>query len=87
MPKEEIWLKLGGDKGGGSFKMMLEVANIANPNSRRDTSVICVYESSDTAPNLHIALEKYKEQVESISNTSWRYALINSNTFFKRKTK
>ncbi|XP_033641218.1 uncharacterized protein LOC117301380 [Asterias rubens] len=72
MPKEEIWLKLGGDKGGGSFKMMLEVANIANPNSRRDTSVICVYESSDTAPNLHIALEKYKEQVESISNTSWR---------------
>ena len=25
IPREEVWVKLGGDKGGGSFKMSFQV--------------------------------------------------------------
>ena len=31
IPEDEIWLKIGGDKGGESFKMSLQIANLANP--------------------------------------------------------
>ena len=69
---DEIWIKLGGDKGGGSFKLMLQVANVDNPNSRRNTSVICVFAASETAANLHIGIAHYKTQVEALSTTTWR---------------
>ena len=26
IPRDEIWVKLGGDKGGGSFKMSFQVS-------------------------------------------------------------
>ncbi len=28
IPKDEIWVKLGGDKGGGSFKMNYQLLNV-----------------------------------------------------------
>jgi hypothetical protein len=31
-PDNEIWIKIGGDHGGGSFKMCIQIANILNPN-------------------------------------------------------
>ena len=27
IPQDEIWIKIGGDKGGGSFKMNFQIAN------------------------------------------------------------
>ena len=33
----EIHVKIGGDHGGGSFKMSLQIVNTANPNSKDNT--------------------------------------------------
>ena len=71
-PTDDIWLKLGGDKGGGSFKFMLEIANTKCPNSKRNTIVLCAFEATDTAVNLHMALDRYKMEVDSISRMTWR---------------
>ena len=27
MPPREVWLKIGGDKGGGTFKMNFQIVN------------------------------------------------------------
>ena len=37
LPKNEIWVKVGGDKGGGSFKFCLQVVNRESPNSADHT--------------------------------------------------
>lgn len=42
--EEEIWLKIGGDKGGGSFKMSFQLGNVQNPNSPTNTCVFAVFE-------------------------------------------
>ena len=39
IPSDEIWLKLGGDKGGGYFKMNFQIVNTPAPNSVHNTCV------------------------------------------------
>ena len=33
IPEDQIWLKVSGDHGGGTFKMSLQIANIQSPNA------------------------------------------------------
>ena len=42
MPKNELWVKIGGDQGGNSFKLCLQVCNLDKPNSKKNNS-ICLY--------------------------------------------
>ena len=35
----EVWIKIGGDKGGGTFKMNFQIVNIATPNSVHNSCV------------------------------------------------
>ncbi len=35
IPSDELWVKLGGDKGHGSFKMNLQLVNTKHPNSMK----------------------------------------------------
>ncbi|KAL5468733.1 hypothetical protein EMCRGX_G029843 [Ephydatia muelleri] len=72
IPASEIWIKLGGDKGGGTFKMNFQIVNLAAPNSVNNTCVFCCFEADDSYTNLHIALERYKEQVEHLQGMTWR---------------
>eukprot|EP00731_Ephydatia_muelleri_P032941 Em0024g485a len=72
IPASEIWIKLGGDKGGGTFKMNFQIVNVAAPNSVNNTCVFCCFEADDSYTNLHIALERYKEQVEHLQGMTWR---------------
>ncbi|KAL5483857.1 hypothetical protein EMCRGX_G020274 [Ephydatia muelleri] len=37
IPASEIWIKLGGDKGSGTFKMNFQIVNVAAPNSVNNT--------------------------------------------------
>ena len=39
IPPSEVWLKIGGDKGGGTFKMNFQIVNVATPNSVYTTKV------------------------------------------------
>ena len=43
MPEDEIWVKLGGDMGGGSFKLCFQIANLEKPNSVDNTIVFCCF--------------------------------------------
>ena len=46
IPQGEIWLKLGGDKGGGTFKMCFQILNVPNPNSPINTCVFSIFEGT-----------------------------------------
>ena len=72
IPEGEIWMKLGGDKGGSTFKLNIQILNIQNPNSKKNTCVTAMFEASDTITNLHIALDRYSEQVSELQRLLWR---------------
>lgn len=55
IPKDEVWVKLGGDKGGGTFKMSFQV----NASHRSICSKfivvyiqVFVFENKQTFPNI-----------------------------------
>lgn len=73
IPEGEVWVKIGGDKGGGSFKMSFQICNVPQPNSVENTCVFAAFQAGDTATNLHIALELYKVQVNDLNGKKWRY--------------
>ena len=52
IPRNEIWLKLGGDKGHGSFKLNLQLCNIQHPNSQRHTTLLSMCMAGDSITNL-----------------------------------
>ena len=76
IPDDEIWIKLGGDKGQGSFKMALQVCNTRQSNSSKNTFVFCLFQAGDSPTNLHIALDRYRHQLEEINATIWKYVLF-----------
>ena len=67
IPEDELWIKLGGDKGRGSFKFNLQLVNTPHPNSVKKTILISVFKAGDSASNnLHTALDRYKEHIEEL---------------------
>ena len=72
LPEEEIWVKLGGDKGGSCMKVHAQLCNVLLPNSPKNTSVFTAFEAPDTAVNLHIALSRYQDQVLQLQSLMWR---------------
>ncbi len=72
IPEDEIWLKIGGDKGGGTTKMYYQIVNVKAVNSIRNTTAFCVYEADETITNLHTALDMYIKQIDSLQNGKWR---------------
>lgn len=64
IPATELWLKIGGDKGQGSFKLNLQLVNTNRPNSMKNTDVISVFKAGDSISNLFTALGMYREQVK-----------------------
>eukprot|EP00731_Ephydatia_muelleri_P004655 Em0002g831a len=75
IPASEIWIKLGGDKGGGTFKMNFQIVNVSALNFVNNTCVFCCFEADDSYTSLHIALERYKEQVEHLQGMTWSLGL------------
>ena len=72
MPQQEIWVKLGGDKGGSCMKVHAQLCNVPNPNSPKNTSVFTAFEAPDTMANLHIALTCYQDQVIKLQSLKSR---------------
>ena len=73
IPSDEVWVKLGGDKGHGSFKMNLQIVNTSHPNSIKNTTVVALFQAGDSITNLTIALEQYKTHLQEIQGMKWRY--------------
>ena len=72
IPEDEVWVKLGGDHGGGTFKIMLQIANIANPNSNLNTFIICMVDCKDTHANLKKVFQPYQRQISALQNLTWK---------------
>ena len=63
IPNDEVWVKFGGDKGHGSFKLNFQLCNVAHPNSQKNTTLLAMCMAGDNIHNLHVALDQYKEQL------------------------
>ncbi len=72
IPDGEIWIKIGGDKGGKSVKINFQIANIPHPNSPVNTIVFAVFEASDSKSNLHVSIDRYKLQLDALEKHTWR---------------
>ena len=73
IPSHEIWIKIGGDKGGSSFKVSFQLVNVEKPNSVKNSTVFALFEAPDSVVNLHIALDRYKSVMTDIQKSKWRY--------------
>ena len=51
-PEDEVWVKLGGGHGGGTFKLMLQIANVERSNSKHNTCLLAIAECKDTPDKL-----------------------------------
>eukprot|EP00117_Sycon_ciliatum_P024768 scpid36716/ scgid20708/ len=66
-----VVVKIGGDHGGGSFKLCFQIANFPNPNSLKNTVPVVFFEAKDSPANLATALKPYYAQIESLRHASW----------------
>ena len=64
--------KVGGDAGGGSFKMAFQIAHVQKPNSKTNTVVFAMFHAKDSWANLKTALLQYKQQVNILKESGWR---------------
>ena len=65
IPADEVWVKIGGDKGGSSFNMNSQI--VMSP-----TCVFLAFHAPDTITNLYIALDRYKDSLADLNKTKWR---------------
>lgn len=72
IPDDTIWVKVGGDHGGGSFKMCLQIANVQSPNSKHNTFMICLVNAKDSRYNLREILCTYRKQIDALQGTTWK---------------
>ena len=66
LPKDECWVKVGGDHGGKLFKLSFQIANVLNPNSVHNTVPFLVFGAKNTAENLTTACKPYRDQLLSL---------------------
>ena len=65
-------MKIGGDHGGGSFKMSLQIVNTANPNSKDNAIIFSIFEGKDYRINILEGLQRFRKQVKDLQEMSWR---------------
>ncbi|XP_047122567.1 uncharacterized protein LOC124806044 [Hydra vulgaris] len=74
--EKEIQIKIGGDYGGGSFKMTYQVANTLNPNSKDNTIVFSIFEAKDYSVNVKVAMSRFEKQIEDLQKMKYKEALL-----------
>lgn len=67
-----IGVKLGGDHGGGSFKLSLSVVNVEKPNSKDNTYMFCMFEGRDSRYNLEQVMTHYWDQIKELRRSTFR---------------
>ena len=59
IPSDEIWIKIEGDHGDGTFKMSFQVRNIEIPDSRSNTIVFCLFQAKGYYENMQLSLSHF----------------------------
>ena len=72
IPRDEIWVKVGGDHGGGSFKLMLQIANTSAPNSKNNTFLLLIVNAKDSYTNMKHVLDPYRRQFQNLERVTWK---------------
>ena len=72
IPAYEIYIKVRGDHGRGSFKFMLQVGNVKLPNSKLNTFMMAIINAKDSHKNLERILLPYKQQLDNLSKMTWK---------------
>lgn len=72
LPQDEIWVKVGGDKGGGTFKMAIQIVNVLHPNSPNNTCVFSIFEAPDSITNLSVMATRFQEQINDLESMEWK---------------
>jgi hypothetical protein len=72
LPEDEIWVKLGGDKGGGTLKMAFQIVNVLHPNATNNTCVFCIFEGPDSVTNLTVMAHRFQQQVNALESMQWK---------------
>ena len=80
IPDGEVWIKLGGDKGGGTFKMCFQHLNVTSPNAPENTCVISIFEAPDSYANLRIGLKCHIDDIVDLESHTWRYICLLEST-------
>eukprot|EP00118_Oscarella_pearsei_P010008 m.59295 g.59295 ORF g.59295 m.59295 type:complete len:166 (+) comp34880_c0_seq6:289-786(+) len=71
IPEDQVWIKIGGDSVGGSFKLSFQLGNVERVNSVRNTFPICCFAAGDSVANLQVALKRFHDQVNEIKQLMW----------------
>ena len=64
-------VKIGGDHGGGSFKMTYQIANVNNPNKLDNTIIFSIFEAKYTRENLRLCLERFRAHIAKLQTLTW----------------
>ena len=70
--EKDIQVKIGGDYGGGSFRMSYQIINTLNPNSKENTIVFNIFEAKDYRVNIKVAMTRFQEQIEDLQRMKYK---------------
>nr|XP_047128084.1 uncharacterized protein LOC124808929 [Hydra vulgaris] len=70
--QKEIQIKIGGDYGGGSFKMSYQIVNTHNSNSKDNTIVFSIFEAKDYRINIKVTIERFQKQIEDFQRMKYK---------------
>ena len=77
IPDNQVWMKVGGDHGGDSFKMWIAPLNVDAPNSPYfTTTLLMCYDCRDSRENLDLLLSPIKLQIDALCKMRWRGKLV-----------
>jgi hypothetical protein len=72
IPKDQLWVKIGGDHGKGSFKLTMQVANLDKPNFKFNTVLIGMARVKDNYENVEKVMKIMKPGIESLKDLVWK---------------
>ena len=55
--------------------MNFQVVNTLTPNAVHNTCVFSCFEGGDSITNLHVSLDRYKDNVHDLMGMMWKYVL------------
>ena len=76
IPESQIWIKIGGDHGKGSFKVSLQVCNLKDANSSKNTHLLYMVGVKDTVDNLREIFMQIGDDINSLDGLRWKEKTI-----------
>ena len=55
--------------------MNFQIVNTPTPNAVHNTCVFSCFEAGDSVTNLHVSLDRYKDDIKDLQGMMWKYVL------------